>query len=383
MKWLHFYLYVYEAFSMSTLIKNRLAEVCEKISVSEIEDALQSLKDKGTEDIVENFLQQITNKLSQHPIIGKAVKPYLSHAKRHLRETEYYKELTEKIIKILKEEATPQDLIQIKKCLDNLRDELIDYLTDLVCDVKKGLRHIHAPGSVATTEGMNLYFGEEYTQETLCRLALRVCGSIALGNYLGLYSEDDILMLSLKQLIIQHFKSSFKIGLKYINVYENEADRPYALLLGFIIWLSKKFEEEPLKPSIQPILEGFKKSSLILFYLPPQTEKWCTIGLPRLDSFINNWILDEERRMKIEKLRGELNNFILNLKKRSKARTVGKEVEKDIEFIMNNYEAFCKTLIEEGILDFYAMRRVIDVLIELTSNYDLRIFLATLGSLTS
>lgn len=367
---------------MSTIIKNKLATVCEKISVDEIEIMLKSFKKKETEDVVENFLQQITNKLRQHPIIASVVKPYLPHAIRNLRKTEWYKKLTGKI---LKEEWTTQDLIEIKNCVDNLRNELIEYLTKLICDVKEGLRHIHAPGSVAATEGRNLYFfGEKYTQETLCRLAARVCSSIALGNYVGLYSEDDILMLSLKQLVIQHFKSSFKIDVKYINVYENEANRPYALLLGFIIWLSKKIEEEPLKPSIQPILEGFKKSSLILFYLPPQTEKWCTIGLPRLDSFINNWILDEGRRTKIEKLRGELNNFILNLKKRSKARTVGKEVEKDIEFIMNNYEAFCKTLIEEGMLDFYAMRRVIDVLIDLSGgNPDLRISLTTLGSLTS
>ena len=47
---------------------------------------------------------------------------------------------------------------------------------------------------------------------------------------------------------------------------------------------------------------------------------------------------------------------------------------------MSNYEAFCRRLIEHGNIDLYAIRRLMDIIVDLGTRYNLKIYLGPLGS---
>jgi hypothetical protein len=113
--------------------------------------------------------------------------------------------------------------------------------------------------------------------------------------------------------------------------------------------------------------------------MPPEKEKWGTISLPRLDVFIDRWILNEESRAKIEAFRDSLKYFVVTARKTAKRERRTKELENAIDLLMNSYEALCKNLIEHGSLDFYAMRRLMDVMIDIATKYNIRAFMRPLG----
>jgi len=381
---------------MSSL-KSKLEEVIEEISIDEVLRALEKAVEEKEEErikkrtvkgksrtIVDSFLEELgfNRKLRNHPLTGKTID--VGNLTQSIRRSEYYKKLNEKLSDISRRGARTEDLKEIKSLVDSLRNEAIEYIVKVASKAEQGLRHIHAPGSVAKSEGRNLYLpGEEYSTELLSRLASRVCGSITLGDSLGIFSENDKLMFELKQLALQGFGSKFKIEPRKLRISRDEENRPYSALLAFLLWLVEErlsTEKAEIKALIDSILNDLRTSTISLFFMPPQKEKWGTINLPRLDIFIDRWILSEESRAKIKSLRDALNNFATAA--RGAAEKEGKEgeVKNAIDLIMNNYEALCKNLIEHGTLDFYAMRRLMDVIIDVATKYDLRAYLRSLGS---
>jgi hypothetical protein len=190
-------------------------------------------------------------------------------------------------------------------------------------------------------------------------------------------------MLDLKQLALQGFGSRFRIEPRELKISRDEENCPYAALLAFLLWLVEELlstDKAEIKALIESILNNLRVSTISLFFMPPEEEKWSTISLPRLDIFIDRWILSEESRAKIKALRDTLNNFIAAARRAAKREGKVREVENTIDLLMNNYEAFCRSLIEHGILDFYAMRRLMDVIIDVATKYDLRAYLRPLGS---
>uniref|UniRef100_A0A7C2K4U9 Uncharacterized protein n=1 Tax=candidate division WOR-3 bacterium TaxID=2052148 RepID=A0A7C2K4U9_UNCW3 len=368
---------------MSSTFKSKLNKIIEEISVNEVQDALKRILERRPENIVEGFLEEINfgRKLRAHPLVGKTID--FGNLMRYVRRSEYYKKLNEELIKIMEQQAEIEDIIEMKRLLESLRNQIIDYIVAKAGESEQGLRHIHAPGSVARSEARNLYFGEKYTQENLYWLASRLCDSIVLGENIGIYSENESLMSYLRQLASQHFKSTFRIELSDLEISGDEADHPYAVILGFILWLGKRLwvEEKPeTKAFIHSILDNLKKSAISLFFMSGEKEKWSTIGLPRLDIFIERWILNEESRVKIETLRSELNKFIIAVRRESKREKKLKEAENFIDLLMSNYEAFCRRLIEHGNIDLYAIRRLMDIIVDLGTRYNLKIYLGPLGS---
>jgi hypothetical protein len=374
---------------MSNIFRSKLEKVVEEISVYEIQDALKRVIVEKPKDIVRDFLREInfSGKICAHPLIRSAVNIPNMMKSKNVKGSEYYKKLNDKLIRILKEGMKAEDIIEIKDLLENLKNKAIDYITEQeVGKIEQGLRHIHAPGSVAKSEGRNLYFpGEKYAQETLYRLASRLCDSIALGDSIGIYSENEDLMVRFKQLAYQKFKSKFKIELKGkdLDISEDEANYPYAVLLGFTFWLAKLLlieEEHEIRALVQSILDYLKTSAISLFFMPPEKEKWSTINLPRLDIFIDKWVLNEESRDKIETLRSELKHFITDARRKAKREGEVKEIENTIDLLMNNYDAFCHRLIEYGDLDLYALRGMMDIIVDLGTKYGLKMYLKPLGS---
>jgi hypothetical protein len=369
---------------MSDVFKSKLEKITEEVGINEIQSTLEVIIEEKPSNITESFLRGINflGKLRIHPLIGKAID--LGNIIRDVRRSEAYEKLNEKLVEILKKQVEKEDLVDIKNLLEDLRARAIDYIVKQTGKVEQGLRHIHAPSSVAREEGRNLYFGERFTQEALYKLASRLCDSIALGEALGIYSEDEGFMLDLKQIAYLDFKCSFKIELERLGVYEYEANHPYAVFLKFILWLMNKIDVEEdfeKKRLVISILDRLKTSAISLFFMPPDREKWCTIVLPRLDIFIERFIQSKESRMRIETLTNGLHNFITVAIREARRKREGEKVRNIIDLLMNNYETFCRRLIEHGALDFYAIRNMMDIIVDLSTKYNLKLSLKPLGLL--
>jgi hypothetical protein len=366
---------------MSNLSKNKelrdvLKIIIEGITVEEIEHAIEEVIKERPSEPAEQFLSEIRfqNKITTHPLLRKVVD--LGNLKRSITSNDSYKHLNDRLLDIIhrgKPEIT--DISEIQVDIANLIDTALDFIINKqVCGAEKGLRNIHAPGSVAKTEALNLYFpGEKYTDEELSELALRLSSSIAIGENLGLFSENSKLMKELKQLSSQYFGKPYRIdNLKDLDISVYESNYPFATLLGFLLWLAMKRDRSigNERELLNSIINELKKSSIILYFIPGgEREKWKTIRIPNLDAFVNNWILDRNNRDSIQGLRGVINSIISGVRKASKGRS---KLNNIMLVLMNYYESLCQRLIYYGDLDLYAMRRILDIIMEISAELDLR-----------
>jgi hypothetical protein len=381
-------------------LKSILKENIEDVSIDEIRRALEDMIEdqrkkaakKEAAALVDNFLDEIefNRKLLSHPILMKVINR--ANLSNHIKRTECYARLDDKLKDVLSQGTKIEDIKEIKYLLDCLKGKAIEYIVEVEASkAEQGMRHIHAPGSVARSEGRNLYFpGEEYTREGLNWLASKLCGSIAIGDNLGVFSENNELMLKLKQLVsYKELGTKLTIDPRKLEIKRDEMNYPYATLLAFILWLRKQLsieENVEIKALIQSILDDLRVSTLNLFFVPPPEKykhKWSTISLPRLDIFIVKWILDEKSRNIIENFREALADFITEARNASKRKKKGRELENVIDLLMNNYDFICKSLIEHGILDTYAARKIIDIVIDIATKYDIRRTYLPLGMLVS
>jgi len=369
---------------MSNEFRNILETLAGEVNIDEIQNAIDRIVEEEPDNVTEGFLKEVNfwRKLSTHPLLRVVID--WGNLLREIKKSEHYKKLDEKLINILKlGEIKEEDIIEIKNLLKVLKDEAMDFITRQTGKVEQGLRHIHAPGSVAKKEGRNLYFGEQFTQEVLYNLAARLCSSIALGDNLGIYSEDKDLMQEHKQLAVLHFNSlsPFKIELKDLGVNEHETNHPYVVFLKFILRLVKMFyaeENYDKKKRISLILDRLKTSTVSLFFMPPNKEKWCTIMLPRLDLFINKWIMNEESRERIEMLFNVLHNFIDKAAEEAGKKRESKWIRNLIDILMGNCDVLCYMLIEYSVPDFYSLRNIMDIMVDLGTRYDLKLYLKPL-----
>jgi len=368
-------------------LRDKVEKVSEEISIDEIQRALERIIEEAQGKVTKgniayNLLKEIdfNRKLRSHPLVWKAID--IGNLIQDVRRSEYYKKLDEKLNDILKRGAEVEDLREIKNLVDGLRNRAIDYIVKKISEAEQGLRHFHRPGCIAKSEGRNLYFpGEDYTKESLSWLAYGFFSSIAFGDSIGIYSENDRLMFDLKQLT-RRFGSKFRIEPGILGISKDEKDRPYAALLAFILWLVKKLsdeEEVEIKALVQSILDNLRVSTISLLFMPPKKEKWSTINLPRLDTFIDEWILNKRSRAKIEALRDTLKNFVAVARRTAKRKERIREVENAIDLLISSYETLCKNLIEHGSLDLYAMRKLMNVIIDIAIKYDIKTFLRPLG----
>ena len=365
---------------MSNLSKKKelrdvLKSIIEDITVEEIEHAVEEVIKERPNEPAKQFLSEIRfqNKITTHPLLRKVVD--LGNLKQSITRNDSYKHLNDRLLDIIhrgKPEIT--DISEIQVDIANLIDTALNFIIKQACEAEKGLRNIHAPGSVAKTEALNLYFpGEKYTDEELSELALRLSSSIAIGENLGLFSENSKLMKELKQLSSQYFGKPYKIdNLKDLDISVYESNYPFATLLGFLLWLAMKRDRSigNERALLNSIINELKKSSIILYFIPGrEKEKWKTIRIPNLDAFVNNWILDPNNRDSIQGLRGVINSIISGVRKASKGRS---KLNNIMLVLMNYYESLCQRLIYYGDLDLYAMRRILDIIMEISAELDLR-----------
>jgi hypothetical protein len=375
-------------------LKNKIDDVVERTGIDEIRNALERVIERVQKNVAEEKPKTIADVFLKEELgfyrklrgnlVGKAID--IGNLSGSVKRSECYKKLNERLNDVLKRGVKVEDLKNIEDLVNCLRSVAIEYIAEKIGEAEQGLRHFHRPGCVAKSEARNLYFpGEDYKKETLSWLAYGFFSSVTIGDNLGIYSENDKLMFNLKQLA-QRFESKFGIEPRRLGISEDEENRPYTTLLAFILWLAKRLdggkeEEVEFKALAQSILDTLRVSTISLLFMPPEKEKWGTVSLPRLDAFIDRWILNEESRAKIEAFRDSLKYFLDEARKAAKRERRTKELENAIDLLMNSYEALCKNLIEHGSLDFYAMRRLMDVMIDIATKYNIRAFMRPLGTI--
>jgi len=375
---------------MSTqILKDKFEKITEDFKSKEIEKALEKVFEEKPADVVKVFLSEVDfgGKILIHPIIKKAVLPLWARIPYMIRKINEYRRMSEKINNLSNKKVEVKDIDEMKELLKSLKSKCIEYIVERIGDVKEGLRHLHAPGSVAQSEGRNLYFEKEsFTQKTLYSLASRLFDSISLGNDIGIYSEYEKLMETLKQLAVLEFGSPFIIQPEKLKIIRGEEDRPYISFLKFILWLKKESEEEEDEERgklLLSILERLKTAPIIIFFVPEERERWCTITLPRIDYFMNKWIENKNLRECLEKFLDDIREFLLRIYEKAERRKERAKAENSIKILINNYDFLCRNLIEYGVPNFCAIRNMMNVIIDLSFTYDVKVSFSSLKVILS
>jgi len=354
---------------------------------SEIKDPIERVVSSKEEigDVVERFLRDVNfqGRFRQHPLVWKTLD--WGNASRIYKKSGAYKKIQSKLAEILKKQYLEiKDLHELSNILIELRDVVIDFIEKQVGDIEQGLRHIHAPGSVARNEARNLYFGEKFVDDDLYKLALRLCSSIAFGESIGIYSEDEDFMGNMRQLIESFgFGPPFRIErgkLGELGIQDVDVNYPHVVFLKFIMWLRDQIdiEKNSRKKICVSILHKLRSATINMFFMPPDKERWCTISFPRLDSFINNWIQRDEMRKNVEALVKDVDNLIRAALRESRRKREVEKVRNTINLLMNYYETLCRKLIEYGVPDFYALRNLMDLAVDLSFRYNIKLHFKSL-----
>jgi len=362
-----------------------LEEITGSIYMEDIEQMIsktrekKSKKDKETDEI----LDIISERLKSHPLIKKVIDQG-NISKYIRRRSDNYKKLKKLLESKQGESLSPVEMNEAKRLMQRILDDVKQYIVNQAIKTEQGLRRMHSPGSVAKSEAMNLYFsGEKYSENILTDLASKLYSSIALGDSVGIYTEDEELLEYLRQLIAQKFdrKARYKISADKLGISDYESKYPFSTFLGFLFWLMDYYDqaEGDEKNLLTSIIDGFKRSSVTIYFMPSEKEKWRIINVPRLEIFIDIWMLNRDNRTTLREFRDELINTIKRA--RRKAQKDKTKIDKVADIIMNNYEIFCQRLITYGDLDLYALRRIIDIVIDLDSSYDIGLNLSKLGKL--
>jgi len=358
------------------VFKEKLNRISEYFKTEEVEKAVKELvKEKSNERFKEFWNEFFWEKFKKHSLIRKAID--WGGQARDIEKLNSFKKIQEEINELRKrgiEKIGEKDIEEILKLLENLKNEVLDSIVKRYGNVEQGLRHPHAPGSAAKNEIRNLYYPKEsYTKDTLYKLASRLCDSITLGDDIGVYTDDEDLMELLRELVKETFNESFRIDLGKVNIDREETNYPYITFLKFILYLKKTeltITEESKKILLQKILAKLKQSPVYLFFMPGrEKERWATIILPRLDLFMEHWIENNESRERLDNLNDSISTFIQQARKKKE-----KKIENYIDLLRNNYEILCYNLIAYGIPEYYAMRNILDIMIEISYIYDIKFY---------
>jgi len=357
-------------------LKEKLKDLIKYPSMEDVAKALDKLgsaKSFQKEKVISKVLKDLGFyiDLFVHPIVSKTIE--LGNLGKDLKKDPNYEKLSEKIFEIMKRrKPTIKDYNDITELVRKLIDKMITYIVQRAGESEKGLRHIHAPGSVTKGEARNLYFGERYNADILLNMALRQCSSLFVGNDIGISFEDEEFYRDLTRMLERKYGSTIELPAHELGISKYEYRRPYTVLVKFFLWLYQKYDEENFeeKEFLRILLDRLKNTSITLYFIPgKEKDKWCLISIPRIDQFASRWLEDKEQRTKLEELDLKLNIFISELIKKAGRQ---REIENIVELIMHNYELLSQQLLLFGTVEYASLRNIINLVTELAIRYDVQ-----------
>jgi hypothetical protein len=345
-------------------------------------------EEKWAKDKAREIAKRIKNEVIEcnHPILRKVINwGGLKRKGRPLEETIY-----DLLVKEDKELGA-EEFRRLSEKLGEFREEALGYVEERMRGVEgRDLKPEHAPGSVSRTEAGNLYFGEGYNEQTLVQLATQLSDSTCIGQNFGVYFSNSELRDDLKRELIssfgkEHITSPGDLHKLFIEP-QLESDKPYLLLLKLLLWLYRRYLEEPeatRKGSLRRMCQLLRETDGVLYFTPGlERMKWATIPLPRLDIFFSRWLDADERRRSLQEMSHGLYHFIGDVR-RAVTKKAEPAVQNKFELLVTYYDMFCAQLLRSGTIPDEVLRRIVDIVMELSDQCGVSINLSFVKGLTS
>ncbi len=335
----------------------------------------------------------------QHPIVYKKMR---SHWDRVREGTDSANKLRETILEMLKKGvASTEDVERLEREMEEFKKEAMSKIEEVL--FKKGdLRQ--TPGSVASTEAGNLYFGEKYDKEKVCRLSAWLLNSICIGQDIAVHFSNEDLQQGLRELLMRKYTSKHA-SLEKLKIHRVEGDKPFTVLTKFMLWLFTLVEDEECSSHVENLLRLLKETEGVVFVVPSKEEveerdkgvagrgrrrmeerekvrkeREYVIPLPRLDFFVSRWLEIPERRKVLERMRDSLYSFMKKVEEKAGG---WRAAENQLKLLSTYSEIFYAGLLRSSFADPEPLRRIVDLAIELSSAYEIGVDLSFVKELTS
>ncbi len=291
----------------------------------------------------------------KHPVLKKLADPG-NMSKRINREAS---DLIEGMVDLI-DARKGEDLRKLeslaREFLDKAREISIDFILNKTIEAENDLRPTMMPGSVGRDEIPNLYMPtEEYKRDERVKLALQLCRSVAVGNWISIYFEGPFHNY-LKQLIRSKFNRPY-LESEDIGASSWEMNEPFVTLLRMILWAYGEISEER---EGDEIIEMMKSSSGIIYFTPKSKERYTAFSFPQLNRFVDSWLQRKDRRKILESMLDsvKLTSSVAYGRRRDAAA-------KQVELIYRYFNLLATSLIERASIPWEPLRKMVDAIIDL------------------
>jgi len=358
-------------------------------SSNDIIEKIESNAPVTEKEKVKNIAKSIISEVCKcnHPVANKLID--WGNLKGRAKNTKRLRQIIETLLTKSLPSKPDERLKMVKEidsCIKGLNKELMEGIEQKIKSAKKGISPLHVPGSVTHDEARNLYLEESYNDQALLQSAHRVLSSICIGDDIAIYFASDELRDALNEdlrrtLGLRHVVDENLLNLK---VYPRiEEDKPYLIFMKFLLWLRGRAEVSEEKKRLSRILDLLRETEGTIFFTPDRERmKYSTIPLPKLDAFFLYWLDIEERRRVLVQMRNELYRFMDDVL--NSAGKVGerKKAKNELELLAVAYDIFSRELIRSSFIVHEPVRRIVDIVVELSLRYGVSANLHFLRNLT-
>ncbi|MEM4679846.1 MAG: hypothetical protein QXL98_02780 [Thermofilaceae archaeon] len=366
---------------MSSLVNEFFQEQVSFKSVERLIEEINKCREKpfSSQKEIEEIAKEIKNEMFEveHAIVRKKIE-WGSVKGR----TESARTLLQKIRDVL------ENGIKSTADIASLAEAIEEYKMEVMKEIERklfgesDLRSV--PGSVAGEEAGNLYFGESYSGEAIQRVGTWLLQSTCIGEDIAVYFTDETLRRIIRSILMRRLLSNHVRNeeLGRLRIHKVEGDKPYTVLAKFLLWVLAGDQEAQSHEG--DMTELLRKAEGVIFCVPGKgKEKEFTIPMPRLDLFFSRWIAVPKRRKALEDMRDSLYNFMKEVEKRAKIVGEQKRVENTFRLISTYGEILYTDLLKSGFINHEPLRRLVDLIVELSGEYDVGTSLSFVRVLTS
>lgn len=336
---------------------------------------IRDLQSKGLVKRTEEIVSEVENEIKS------------SMAVRNIKDKKLRDLIEDLLRRKLYESGVEEELESLYFSLDDLFEgDLTGFIAmkfmDSIRKSKEGLRPFIIPGSITRGKAFNLYYGEKFEGKELVQLASALLNSICIGDSIAIYLEggeiENIVDEIKERVLMRKFRARHidrELFSEFI-IRPAESDKPYIVLAKFLLKLME-FYKEALKESrademeiLRRIISDIKESYGLLYVVPDFKGGRFVIPLPRLDRFIGSWLENDDRRKVIKGFLYSLYNFLREASSKARREKKTSIIDTAEKILVNYLELFLKTLIEYDTIHWQALRAIIDILLELSINFD-------------
>lgn len=243
---------------------------------------------------------------------------------------------------------------------------------------KRDLRPIHMPGSVGFREARNLYFGERYDEKALLKSATKLLSSICIGPNVAICFADEFLQRDLRKCISDFGQHILGRDLRELMIHDIENDKPYICVLKLLLWLYDHAKAR----GYSHVIDLIRKTEGMIYFAPGvERAKYSTIPLPRLDVFFHTWLDKTDRRNVLKTMRDTLYHFTQRVRINARRKKETKIAQDKLNLLTTYYDMLCERVLKSCLIDLELLRRMTDIVLELSERYNVHMSLSFIKGL--